>query len=311
MLNRFFGWMSFSGLVFAALLQGACVSRSGSTSPVDSGDGEPPRIRVAREEGTVRSNFGRETDPYHLFVQLDRQLRNFRDPTINSLARRNMQDVMRRYVEANFDMISQATRGDNERHRLVAAWALGFSRNPRAIPRLLELLEVRSAKVRANALSSLSNLADPATPVTPIVAQFSDPDAGVRTNAALAVRSIITPGHGTEVVVPLTGLLKDEDPLVRLAAVGALGEIARPECFGFLVGALEDKKPLVRSQAALALGKLRDPAGVSHLMNALQYEQIPVAVDSIVKALEAITGQSFPNRQAWFAWWKEWKEPEG
>jgi hypothetical protein len=299
LLRRF---RSFGPMLVAAVL-GACAS-----SPDPAADGEPekpPRFRVAQEDPDPGTNFGRETSPVLLFVQLDRQLRAYRDPTTNALARQNMRPVLSRYVDANFDLIAQALKGDNVKHRMVAAWGLGYSTDPRAMPLLLTLLDDRSPKIRANALHGLATLRDPATPLKPIVARFSDADQGVRCNAARAVREILQPGAGVEVIVPLTGLLTDDDHKVRLAAVGALGKIGRSECLGFLINALQDEMPLIRSQSALALGKMGDPAAVNHLMDALRIERIPVTISAIVKALETLTGQSFAKRKGWFEWWAE------
>jgi len=291
------------GPLLVAGLLGACAS-----TPDPQGDAQaenPARVRVARENAAPGTNYGRETSPEVLFVQLDRQLRTYRDPGTNALARQNMRPVLSRYVDANFDLIAQAVKGDAEKRRMVAAWALGYSTDPRAMPLLLGLLDDRSPKVRANTLHALATLRDPATPLKPILVRFSDGDPGVRCNAARAVREIVPPGSGAEVIVPLTGLLTDDDDRVRLAAVGALGKIGRPECLGFLINALQDKMPLIRSQAALSLGKLGDPAAVNHLIDALRVEKIPVAISAIVKALETMTGQSFTKRSEWFTWWAE------
>jgi HEAT repeat protein len=292
--------------MLVAVLLGACASTPDPAA--EAGSEKPPRIRVAREEAEPGTNFGRETSPELLFLQLDRQLRTYRDPGTNTLARQNMRPVLARYVDANFDLIAQALKGDNVKHRMVAAWALGYSRDPRAMPSLLTLLHDRSPKVRANALHGLATLGDPATPIKPVVVCFSDADASVRCNAARAVREILEPGSGIEVIVPLTGLLTDDDHLVRLAAVGALGKIGRPECLGFLISALQDEMPLIRSQAALALGKTGDPACVSSLIDSLKTEKIPVVVSAVVKALESLTGQSFAKRSEWIAWWTEQQE---
>lgn len=250
-------------------------------------------------------NFGRETNPDQLFIQLDRQLRNARDPNTSAVAVIKMRPILNRYVDANFDLVDHAIGGKNDRHRLVAAWALGYSTNPRALPLLLGLLNNPSARIRCNALYSIANLGDPDTPLPLLVARFSDEDPAVRVNAARAVRDTLPAGGGLEALVPLTGLLADDDARVRLAAVGALGGMNRAECVGYLVNALDDEKPLVRAQAALALGKSRDPEAVRHLINALKHEKNPTAGHSLLKSLESLTGQSYEKRSEWLIWWQE------
>lgn len=282
-----------------------CSSTPEAEAPPEADQPKPPRMREAVPEQGPGANFGRETDPDQLFIQLDRQLRNSRDPNTSSVATVKMRPIVTRYVDANFDMVERAITGKNDRHRLVAAWALGYSTNPRALPLLLSLLTHPNKRVRCNALYSIANLGDPDTPLAPLVTRFADDDPGVRANAARAVRDTLPAGGGLEALVPLTGLLADKDPRVRLAAVGALGRIGRPEVIGYLQNALEDEKPLVRGQAALALGKTQDPEAVQHLIGALKHEKNPLAGHSILKALESLTGQTFKKRSEWLIWWNE------
>jgi len=292
-------------LLWSAVSGCSSTSESEGAPEATGGEKNEPGIFEAVPSQGPGGNMGRESDPDQLFIQLDRQLRNSRDPGTSAVAVVKMRPILNRYVDSNFDMVDRAIRGKNNRHRLVAAWALGYSTNPRALPLLLGILNDPSPRIRCNALYSIANLGDPDTPLPLLVARFADEDPSVRVNAARAVRDTLPRGGGLEALVPLTGLMADEDGRVRLAAVAALGQMARPECVGYLVNALGDEKPLVRAQAALALAKSRDPEAVHHLINALKHEKNPTAGHSLVKSLERLTGQHFQKRSEWLIWWQE------
>ena len=280
----------------------ACSSVPESKAP----DLEPrPRLRVGRDDPGMDTNFGRETDPTQLFLQLDSQLRTLRRPNLDAQARNQIRPVLTRYVDTNFDLIQKAVEATDSRNRLVAAWSLGYASNPMALPLLMELLRDPSPLIKANALFALGALKDPATPMKPIHDACSHPDAGVRCNAARAIRDILEPGVNADAIVPLTGMIDDEEPRVRLAAVGALAKMERPECKAFLINSLKDPMPLVRAQAALGLGKTRDVSTVPVLLAYLKKERNPTPGLSLIKALETITGKSFKTHEQWTTWWAE------
>ncbi|MCS6964028.1 HEAT repeat domain-containing protein [Thermoflexus sp.] len=66
--------------------------------------------------------------------------------------------------------------------------------------------------------------------------------------------------------------MKDKDPLVRIAAAGALGALRDPQALPRLRRALKNKDPLVRGAAAEALGQLHDPRALPRLLQALKNE---------------------------------------
>ena len=284
------------------VVAGACTSGPETMAP---GVESPPRHRVGRDDPGLGTNFGRETEPTLLFIQLDRQLRTLRDPTLDAQARNQIRPVLTRYVDTNFDLIQKAVEATESRHRLVAAWSLGYASNPRALPLLLDLLRDTSPLIKANALFGLGARKDPATPMKPIYDACSHPDTGVRCNAARAIREILEPGVSTEAIIPLTSMITDEEPRVRLAAVGALAKMVLPECKAFLINALKDPMPLVRAQAALGLGKIKDVSAVPILLSFLKKERNPTPGLSMIKALEAITGQSFKTYEEWTDWWAD------
>jgi HEAT repeat protein len=89
-----------------------------------------------------------------------------------------------------------------------------------------------------------------------------DPEASVRRRAAE-----LTPALGVPAATPLLALLRDGDPLVVEAACWAAGEVAWPpdnrvRVVAAVVAGATHSDPLVREAAVAALGALGDPAGL-------------------------------------------------
>jgi cyclophilin family peptidyl-prolyl cis-trans isomerase/HEAT repeat protein len=96
----------------------------------------------------------------------------------------------------------------------------------------------------------------PSPPVPDLIPLLSDPDAGMRRRAALAVGRVgLAAG-----VPPLVPLLKDPDPDVRQMAAFALGLIGDRSASAPLQGTLADTSLMVRGRAAEALGLIGDAA---------------------------------------------------
>ncbi|MBE0527918.1 MAG: HEAT repeat domain-containing protein, partial [Thermoleophilia bacterium] len=83
---------------------------------------------------------------------------------------------------------------------------------------------------------------------------------------------------------PLAMLLHDPDPVIRLGACRALGEIGDPRAAKLLIERLEDGSNTVRRAAADALGKTGSPEAVEPLIHALA-DQNPGVQITAVEAL--------------------------
>jgi HEAT repeat protein len=82
----------------------------------------------------------------------------------------------------------------------------------------------------------------------------------------------------------LTGLLIDQDELVRAAAAEALGLLGNPAAVTDLVDALKDQSDEVVMQAARSLGEIQDPAAAApliQLLNADDYGVMQVAGEAL------------------------------
>ena len=169
----------------------------------------------------------------------------------------------------------EAFRSGDRNRRLVAAWALGFSRvpenargivspHPQAVAALVAALDERDDELLRNELLALWKLGDTSVPVTPLLDLLvQHHDADVRSSAALALQTVLTektaPAAGDAVQVALT----DSDPKVRLHATSIARRFPQPATTARIQELLAaETSPLVRANMALALGAARSrPAG--------------------------------------------------
>jgi HEAT repeat protein len=137
------------------------------------------------------------------------------------------------------------------------------------------------AGVRARALGALERLG--ALDDAVLQRALDDPDPAVRRRAAALSAS--------RPAVPLLGLLDDPDPAVIEVAAFALGEQARPDRVTVerLAGlAVEHRDPLVREAAVAALGAIGDRRGLPAVLAAT--DDKPAVRRRAVIALAAFEG---------------------
>lgn len=127
------------------------------------------------------------------------------------------------------------------------------------------------ARVRRRALEALADAgAEPDHPLArvPILALLADPDASVAETAAWACGERTVREDGD--VERLSALATDHaDPLVREAAVAALGAIGDARGLAAILAATSDK-PAVRRRAVLALAPFDGPEVDAALTRALE-----------------------------------------
>jgi len=156
--------------------------------------------------------------------------------------------------------------------------ALGDSMNS-----LLQQLTDGNPHTRMQAADALGQIKD-VRAVKLLVAVLEDENSSGRTQA-LAAGALVS--IGTPAVEPLIAALKDQDPLVRIQAADALGQIKDVRAVEPLIGALKDRNPIVRMQIADALGQIKDVRGIEPLITALKDED-PLVRERVVDALEKI-----------------------
>lgn len=132
-----------------------------------------------------------------------------------------------------------------------------------AIDQLIEMTTDPSPQIRANAIEALSPITERVEPIVALA--INDPNEGVRSVAAMVAgkRNLAT------LAPSLRGLLQDESPFVRSAAMFALARFGEPVDITELSSLLLDHpNPRIRSQAAFVLGELKEKSAIPLLQQA-------------------------------------------
>ena len=126
----------------------------------------------------------------------------------------------------------------------------------------------QDCRIRAAALAALVRQGTPADAREAWTTATGDPDPAVRRRAAE-----LTPLVPAPVPDPLLSMLGDAEPLVLEAACWAAGEVAwsgphRENVVTGVIHAAAHRDPLVREAAVAALGALGDPEGLPAVLAA-------------------------------------------
>lgn len=251
-----------TALALAALALAACESTpeapdtSASTAFGTSGAPQKPI------GATSSSDADRSLGKY--MADLDALIRAWMDKTWTAASRedRQKQDQLELHLE------TQAKRGKEElltqletgpvKNRIIAATALGFTRDPAVLSPLVAALDDPDLDVEQNALIGLSLLLDPDTPLEPILVRLrSGTEPALRASAAYCLRCLVETGaraEGTEGAAR-AGLV-DPDPIVRSQCALVLAVLLDGEALENLGFLLSDDVELVAAAAARAIAYL-------------------------------------------------------
>ncbi len=157
--------------------------------------------------------------------------------------------------------------GDQEPSvRVAAARALGASGAKSAVVPLLGRLDDTDADVREAVTTALARIGDLGA-VVPLVGKSQDPRPGVRRSVAMALGEL----GDARAASALTLMLRDPDENVRIAVLTALSRLHAEEAVGTIVALLaEERRPLVRQAALAALGSIPSQAGLDALVQTLR-----------------------------------------
>jgi len=151
---------------------------------------------------------------------------------------------------------------EDHRTRRAAAFALGFTRDSRAIePLIATALRDPDEEVRLYAVESLDHLGSSGNVAVFIAVLKNDPAMWVRKSAA----GYLGRTRDSRAFAPLIGALGDKESVVRRYAAEGLGNLGDAGAFAPLVASLGDKEEEVRRAAASALGVLGDPRAIPAL----------------------------------------------
>ena len=178
------------------------------------------------------------------------------DPLIRALVDPN-EEVCRRASlalvtigEPAVDSLIRALDDKSPGIRRGAMEVLGQIGNTKAIAPIITELNDPERLVRIEAVRSLAALGVPA--IAPLMQVFREGDIRSRTSAMEALWML-----GQPATTPLIMVLKDEQVDVRKRAVLLLGEIGDQKAVDHLTGMLTDENPVVRKEAFEALEMIK------------------------------------------------------
>jgi HEAT repeat protein len=192
-------------------------------------------------------------------------------------------DLMRRTIERIDELIEELESGPPN-NRVIAASAVGFTRDARVQPALLGAIEDPDPLVRSNALIGLTLLGRPDTPLEPICELLAtSPDPWVRSNAAMCLSTLVAAGARESCAAETAreGLL-DSEPGVRAQCALCLASLLDAESTRAIADLLSDDVPIVRHAAARAL---------AHIGRESPTER-PLAARALVRAYDQADGSA-------------------
>lgn len=180
------------------------------------------------------------------------------------------------------DLVGNALKDDSARVRRTASSAAAKLGLISSIPELVALVDDTDSGVSSSAISALQAFATIArSNILNIARSFSE--SGVsrhRRYSALLYNSL---GEDDRLLL----LAKDEDPMVREAAVSAIGRLNLKSSSSILAMVLVDENPDVRIAAAEALGNIKDASALDALEHTLEDDDIWVRC-AILKSISRI-----------------------
>lgn len=225
---------------------------------------------------------------------------------------RSVERVLIIKVVTQFDVILDAFQNGPRERRIVAAWALGFSRVPenrlsipsphgRALSALSDGLNTTDDILMNNILLGLWKLGDHRAPVQLLQEiMVRHHDVAVRANAALALQACLDQYQARQAVSDIMTALQDREAKVRLHAAGIAKRFPHPSLTAQIENLLpQEPLPLVRASMATALGSSGSRTSGSVLINlmsngtAVEKKAAQIALIQIFKTDEG------PNPQAW------------
>lgn len=172
-------------------------------------------------------------------------------------------------------------RTEKESKRAQAARAMGRSKSPMAVERLVAALDDPSPEVRSEAARGLGETKN-ADAVAPLIEELHDEESDIRSEAAEALGKLRHP-HGID---PLFTALNDPDRRIRISAIRALAVIGGPEVRERLFQAFSDPFDRVTFPALVdALSRMGDLRIIQPTIEKLENYRSPVIRLQLLNAL--------------------------
>jgi hypothetical protein len=219
------------------------------------------------------------------------------------------QDLRRQTYDRLDDLIHELEAGPRP-NRIVAASALGFTRNEKALSPLLAALEDADVEVQSNALLGLRLLEREETPLERICELMRyGRDSWVRSNAASCTSTLVNLGARSDCVVEAArDGLADSEPGVRSHSALILATLLDEESMDILPDLLYDEVRLVRSAAmrSIAYIGIEDPhqkAAAAHALVRAYIADDGPGRAQLLTTLEGLSGQHYgDDDEEWADW---------
>jgi HEAT repeat protein len=169
-----------------------------------------------------------------------------------------------------------------------------------------DALRKATPRVKAQIVRALGEAGD-RDAVLPLLALLRDDNLLVRVETLEALGRL----HAVRALPLVQVFLRESDANLRAAAARTLGAIGDARALPALRRALEDEAPLVAESAAEALGGLGETAVVPDLIAGLERvrERDLRLADAFVRALQALSGKAIQDDpELWRAWWAAVKD---
>jgi hypothetical protein len=194
-----------------------------------------------------------------------------------------LEHLIARKVIANFDTLAEMFETGDHGHKLVTAWALGFSRvptnplgidspHPQAVALIVPALQNSPDDLLRNLALALWKIGDPQTPLQPLLdLTVGHHDAQVRANAALAVCTVSDSSRAALSRDAMLVALTDSEPKVRLHASLFAALFPHPTTTQRIEQLLiKEQFPHVRACMAKALGSAGSRSAAPLLIQMLE-----------------------------------------
>jgi HEAT repeat protein len=229
--------------------------------------------------------------------------------TDRSKARNLEKSIMATTYNRRVEVLEQLESGPVT-NRIVAAAALGFTRDPVVQGPLLAALDDPEPRVVAAALLGLWLLGREDTPLDRIATQLTRGETEeVRTNAALCLSTLVKNGARSPSLLPALRIgMLDSAPTVRAHCALTLAELGDSASFQAIADMMTDKTTLAAAAGARAVaflatqdGKLRGKAARAMVGAWIRAEE--PAKTSIFRSMVELSGTNYgTDEEEWSKW---------
>jgi len=219
-------------------------------------------------------------------------------------AQRKQDDALAMHTERELEELSRGhfsflIKSLNSDKSSIAAMALGFSDDIRAIPYLMEVLENGNLMTRCNAAMALGHIGSEKTPMDELTTILlrEDDDDDVRAMVAFAIAQIVYKDKDFGSLSALHKVLTDKATMVRNNAVLALMRIGKKESGkNILQTTIKDEHPIVRLNSLIAIQRLCDWSTAKTAVVKTMRDPVQDVADAAFHVATMLSGKELENK---------------